>query len=271
MEEFNLMKINKFITILGFSLLVGAVAYSMQQLNVAKQTQAQMQSLISTQTVNIKSLQIQLETVIEQTKTLEETIDNNQQVNQDNLNERYIATASSANASQDIAQESTLEKQLAALTIKVKQQSKTLQGLKISINQSNGDNSDIATLENTNQSIEEMDAEADVQAEQYKQNMENYWQQQAVATEWAQTIEETARTRLVEEKGLTLDEINCKTTVCRLEITSRGETEKDVSDWVLDNIKSPEIHTQTKMNDDGSESFVIYLSKEGSSLLANIN
>lgn len=257
------MKSGKLIIICGFILLASAITYSMQQLSLAKQSQVHMQSLIETQEGDIKALKVQIKAI--------KKINKNNKINHIVMDEITEATTIRNTASSpDLTHINSLNKQLAALTIKVKEQSQTLQNLQLNANQV-GYTATNATTESITQSIEEMDAQADEQTKQFNQNMENYWQQQEIATEWAKTLEETVQTNLTEAQEFTLNEISCKTDVCRLEMTTTGNNEKDPTDWILDNIETPEVHTQTKINDDGSESFVIYLSKEGSSLLANIN
>ena len=55
------MKTNKLITVLGFTLLVGSIAYSMQQLTLERKTQEQIKVSFNKQAIKIKNLQISAE------------------------------------------------------------------------------------------------------------------------------------------------------------------------------------------------------------------
>lgn len=153
------------------------------------------------------------------------------------------------------------------LTHKIKKQADELANLALS-QQENGNAMNVAAAE---KSAEEILAEEQARTEAISQNLENYWQQQDIASGWAENKETAVRDVFTQANGFEVSDISCKTNLCRLEVTPTQEANMSPSDLLMQHPDSStmdisEMYTQTNINTDGSESVVIYFTEEGSSL-----
>lgn len=246
--------------ILSISLIVfsiSLVAYTVNFLNQQKKEQhAQLQSVISTintQALEIKKLQTKL-TILNQP-----LVNNNSEsiapaLNQDNPH------AELQNQLQQ--QVNSLHEKLEALDKEIQNQAQELSRFALS----QQDNI-AANIESSEEPLDTVAAQEDT--EKLIQKLEHHWQQQVAAPEWAQGAEIAARESFAQAKGLELSHVSCKTDLCKLEITPTAEAEVSPSEWLITNTpvtEDIEMYTQTKNNADGSESVVIYLSREGKPL-----
>jgi hypothetical protein len=256
---------------LTFSALT--IAYSM---NLVKQQNSIQQikldsvwSLVNEQMLEIKKLKTENNdnTLKYSEYKLEDNKYNNTSDNDDinNHNDKYITLLAQFKSINKTLDQFKIEQQ--RLASESKQHSSTINTLSLPLQ-----TTDIA--QNTPKEIiseEQRFAQEKTENEQYIKEITTDWEQQELATfDITENAELATQDIFKQAKGMNVSSVNCKKDLCRLEISLTEEAEDSPTEWLMMEAdmskiigsEVAEINSETKLNDDGSESVIIYLSKQ---------
>lgn len=227
------------------------------QLEVQQQEQIQsIQLLISTQTANINQLKLKLAAMSNQQNRLT-FIPEDQ--------EKYIAP------NQTSEEMKVVNNKLNLLDIEQQRLSKSIQAYQQALSELSLQKNDsrVAVEKNSyiNKSTEEILDNIRVEEEMAQQRIDSYWQEQTLVTDpWSQSTMITAKQALESVDGLNISEVDCTNKLCKLEIISTGDVDTSPDEALMMSDHEYDFYTQVKLNEDGSESFIIYLAGDGESL-----
>lgn len=179
--------------------------------------------------------------------------------------EQYLKLIKQFKSTQAMLKQFNIEQQ--RLASESKQQNDKINALSLSL-----ETTGIATnTSNERLSEEQKLAKDKMENEQYIKSLTTHWEQQEpTSSEITQTAERATQELFEQAKGMNVSAVDCKQDLCRLEITLTEDAENSPVDWLMMEAdmskvmgtEVAEITSEEKINADGSESVIIYLSKE---------